>query len=139
MTKQGILLDTHIWIWMINGDHTLTPKSRTLINKSAEKGEVYISTISTWEVSMLEARQKITLGKPCLDWIKTSLKLTGIKAISLSPEIAVESCQLPNNFHGDPADRIIVATARLHDLTVVTRDKKIIKYGQDKYVRTIKA
>jgi PIN domain nuclease of toxin-antitoxin system len=137
--SDKLLLDTHIWIWLINGDPTLLPKTRDLINEAAEQGQVFLSTISTWEVSMLEAHGRITLSKPCLDWIKTSLKLSGIKTITISPEIAVESCQLPNNFHGDPADRMIIATARLHDLTLLTRDKKLIAYGKENYARVVKS
>ena len=139
MPKESILLDTHTWLWLINGDTTLLPKTQGTINSAAAHGKVFVSTISSWEISMLESKGRIILGRPCLDWITTSLSLSGIKTITLSPEIAVESSKLPGNFHGDPADRIIVATARLNGLSVITRDDRILKYSKQNFVKAIKA
>ncbi len=139
MSKQGLLLDTHVWLWLVNGNKTLTPKIRKTINAAVEVGAVFISAISSWEISMLESHKRITLNRPCLDWISTSFELTGIQPLALNTEIAVESCQLPEALHGDPADRMIVATARLNDLSVVTRDAKIIEYSGKNYVKAIAA
>lgn len=87
---------------------------------------------------MLEIKKRIILEMPCLEWINRAIKETRIQVVSLTPAIAVESCNLPNDFHGDPADRIIVATARIEGLTVATRDTHILNYGKDKLLSVIK-
>ena len=71
-------------------------------------------------------------------WVKDSLNQPGVNLSPLLPEIAIESSHLPGDFHGNPADRIIVATARIKNLVLVTRDKKIIKYGEQSYVDCLK-
>jgi PIN domain nuclease of toxin-antitoxin system len=131
---RGLLLDTHVWIWLLEGASELTPYHQNLINKAAKDNMIGVAAISLWEISMLVAKDRIHLEKPVLAWIKDALALPGIELLSLTPEIAVESCQLPDGFHGDPADRLLVATARMHQLTLVTYDQKIVDYAQKKYV-----
>jgi len=98
-----------------------------------------ISAISLWEISMLEAKTRILLDIPCLEWMNKAIKLTHCQIFPLTPSIAVESCSLPGNFHEDPADRIITATARVEGLTLFTRDERILEYSSKKYVSTVKA
>ncbi len=138
MTDHSILLDTHVWIWLVNGDKTLLPKTRKLINETAKKGKIFISAISVWELSMLDVKGRITLGTPCLEWVHRSLALPGMHYAALSPEIAVESSHLPGTFHGDPADRMIVATARVEGYTLLTRDTQILSYSKKKYISAMK-
>ncbi len=76
---------------------------------------------------------------PCLEWIKNAIDYTHAQILQLSPEIAVESCNLPDSFHDDPADRLIVATARVKALSIVTRDKRILEYSKQKYISAIKS
>ncbi len=133
---RSILLDTHAWIWLVNGDANLSKKAINYIQSFVAENNIFLSTISTWELAMLEAKKKIILTSPCLEWINKSLQLTGIQLLPLSPNIAVESSRLPGDFHGDPADRIIVATARIENLTLVTKDSKIIEYSKQKYLVT---
>ena len=135
-----LLLDTHIFIWLINGDEFLSSKARRHIENVLEKeGGIAISAISLWEISMLNSRKRILLNQPCLNWISHSLQAPGIYLSELTPEIAVDSCTLPNKFHGDPADRMIIATARILDVPLMTRDEKILTYSQQGFVRCIKA
>ncbi len=136
---NGILLDTHIWIWFINGSEELTKQARKVITSTLQNNEAHLAAISLWEISMLDAKQRIILEMPCLEWISKSIELTHIRISPLTPNIAVESCQLPGAFHDDPADRMIVATARVEGLAILTRDAKIITYGRHKYVSTIRA
>ena len=96
------------------------------------------SKVATIRVAA-EAKKRITLGMPCIHWIKSSIDEFGITLLPLTPDIAVESCQLPDNFHGDPADRIIVATARIENCQLLTRDKNILSYGKKKHLKAIKA
>ncbi len=83
---------------------------------------------------MLEAKGRIRLSKDCLAWVQEALSAPGTSLVPLTPEIAVESSRLPGKFHGDPADRILVATARLLGATLLTRDERILAYGKGKLV-----
>ncbi len=136
MNNHGLLLDTHVWIWLMLGEK-LNVKAQTLIEKHAESGHLFISCISLWEVSMLAAKNKIHLDRPCNEWITAALNEPQINLITLTPSIAVESAYLPGEFHGDPADRIIVATARIEVLTLLTRDEKILSYSNNKYLNAV--
>jgi len=139
MQTKPLLLDTHIWLWMMNGDVTLSSQSRKLIDAASENQTLFVSVISIWEIAMLESKSKILLESSCHSWIKTSLSMPGIELISLTPDIAIESCNLPGQFHGDPADRILAATAKIENLHLVTRDKKLLAYSTKNFINVIKA
>lgn len=132
--SKSLLLDTHIWLWLLSGDTSLTASLRKPIEEAASHQQLFISAISVWEVAMLQMKGKLKLNLPTAKWVQQALERPEINLLPLSPEIAVESCALPDNFHGDPADRIIVATARLENLVLVTKDEKILKYGKQKFV-----
>ncbi len=132
--EQDILLDTHTWIWLFNGASELSQEVIIQINRAGKQGQVFIAAISVWELSMLVAKNRITLSKPINQWVQESLSQPGVNLSPLTPEIAVESSFLPGEFHGDPADRIIVATARINNLIIFTRDRQILSYGLQKYV-----
>ena len=126
-----IVLDTHIWVWWVHGDPALSASTRALLDSSAPTG-LAVSAISCWEVAKLVERGRLTLPCPVFDWLRQALSYPGIRLIELSPRICVESAQLPGKFHRDPADQIIVATARILDAALVTVDGKILKYPQVK-------
>ncbi|MCH8095648.1 MAG: type II toxin-antitoxin system VapC family toxin [Proteobacteria bacterium] len=126
---RGLLLDTYVWIWLVNGDPELGADALAAIERAAAAGSVLVAAISVWEVAMIEAKGRIVLAKPCAQWVKEALSAPGLALAPLTPEIAVESCQLPGTFHNDLADRLIVATARVGDATLVTRDERILAYG----------
>lgn len=133
---HGVLLDTHVWIWLMEGIN-ISPKHQKMINDTAKNSEVAIAAISLWEMSMLVSKERIRLEKPVLAWIKDALAIPGLTLKPITPEIAVESSALPDGFHGDPADRLIVATARLHQLTLLTRDKNILAYSKKDYLSAL--
>lgn len=132
-----LLLDTHAWIWFIQGSDTIKRNTVKLIESSIQSRTLYIAAISQWELAMLIEKSRIVLNEPALSWIQKAIESLHIKVLPLTPEIAVESSQLPDEFHGDPADRMIVASARIHQLTLVTRDKKILNYAKNKYVKAV--
>ena len=105
---------------------------------AAKTSSIKIASISLWEVAMLAARGKISLEEGTLDWIRKALSAPGILVCPLSPEIAVDSVNLPGTFHGDPADRIIVASARLLNATLVTSDRQILRYAAGEYVKVVR-
>lgn len=133
---NGILLDTHTWIWLMKGEE-LSNKTQKIINDAVNTVGIFIAAISTWEIAMLASKGKIMIEKPVLMWIQDALGLPGIQLKPLTPEVAVESTQLPGGFHGDPADRLIVATARVSQLTLLTRDQKILDYAKDEFLTVI--
>lgn len=138
MSKQNLLLDTHIWIWLMLGEK-LSIHTQKLLEDNAISGNICLSCISIWEISMLAAKNKIHLDRPIQEWVIDALTNPKIHLIPLTPDIAIESAYLPGDFHGDPADRIIVATARKDTLTLLTRDQKILDYSKNNYLKTIEA
>ncbi len=122
-----IILDTHIWVWWVHGDPILSESTLSLLDSSSETG-IGISAISCWEVAKLVERERLTLPCPVLDWMRQALSYPGVRLIDLSPRICVESTRLPGEFHRDPADQIIVATARVLDAPLLTVDGKIQAY-----------
>lgn len=135
----AILLDTHIWIWYINGNSELNKTTRTTISKALHDHKAHLAAISLWEIGMLDKKKRIILEMPCLEWFNKSIEITHIHITPLTPSIAAESCHLPGKFHGDPADQLIVATARVEGLTIMTRDKKILDYSKSRFISTISA
>lgn len=135
---NSLLLDTHVWIWYVNGSNELKKSSHNMITSGLYNNEVCLAAISLWEIDMLENKQRITLEMPCLEWINRFINLTHIRVMPLTPAIATESCNLPGKFHDDPADRMITATARVEGLKLVTRDARILSYGKNKHISTIK-
>lgn len=139
MAEQSLLLDTHVWLWLVQREPTLKPRVVAAIDEAAAGGGVLISAMSVWEVAMLEAKGRISLSTPCESWVATALSLPGVGLVPLSPAIAVASSRLPGAFHGDPADRILVATAREQRAVLVTRDERILAYSAEGHVHTLPA
>jgi len=122
-----ILLDTHIWIWWVHDDPALSSNDRSFIQAN-EKSGIGISIISCWEVAKLVEHGRLELPVSIDEWIRQALSYPGIELMDLTPQIVIESTQLPFPFHRDPADQIIVATARVHQCPLVTADSKILAY-----------
>jgi len=122
-----ILLDTHVWWWAISEPEKLSSVAEETINKSPSD-QRFIAAISLWEFAMMVKKKRIILNMSPKDWFTHAIDNVGTKVIPLSGEIALESCNLSGNFHKDPADRIIVATARIHNVLLVTKDQKILDY-----------
>lgn len=133
-----MLLDTHAWIWYFKGEERLRQsQSFDKIETSIAQNLLFISAISVWELGMLVAKKKIALNEDALIWTNKTLTRKGMNLAALSPEIAIESNRLPGSFHSDPADRILVATARLMDIPLVTADDEIIEYGKLGFVKVV--
>lgn len=131
-----MLLDTHVWRWVIEGTPDLAHATLRRIDQSAGRGELFVSVISAWEIAMLEAKGRVAFDIPCLEWVREALAAP-IRLAWLSPEIAVESTRLPPPMQRDPADRILIATARLEGLSVLTRDRRILDYAANGHVRAL--
>ena len=123
-----IVLDTHIFVWWNQNDPKLTNYHREILEKERPNG-LGICTISLIEIARLVSADRIILPVPIEEWFEIAVAQEGVILISITPKIAVEAQSLPGDFHKDPADRIIVATARVFDCPVVTVDKKILNYS----------
>jgi PIN domain nuclease of toxin-antitoxin system len=129
-----ILLDTHIWVWWVHGDASLTNQQTKWLQENEPDG-LGVSVISCWEVAKLVERGRLLLPCVVADWFDQALAYPGIQLLDFTPRIALESTQLPSGFHRDPADQMIVATARIHDCPLLTADAKILNYP---HVKTLK-
>ncbi|MCF8119436.1 MAG: type II toxin-antitoxin system VapC family toxin [Deltaproteobacteria bacterium] len=128
-----VLLDTHVWIWAHSQTHLLSQNAKALIQRTAP-GERAIASISMWEFAMMVTKGRITVKIDPKRWLHNATTKSGLRIMELTPEIAMEACNLPGDFHKDPADRIIVATARTHKLTLLTKDSKIRVYPNVKAI-----
>lgn len=122
-----IVLDTHVWIWWVHGDPRLSRPAMERLAQ-AEAAGLGVSAISCWEIAKLVARGRLALPSPVDVWLTTALAYPGMELLPISPRIAVESTQLPGEFHQDPADQLIVATARVYGCPLMTADHKIRAY-----------
>ncbi len=139
MTARTLLLDTHVWVWLMLGDSRLGKPARKLLEEAVPDGRLLVSIISVWEVAMLEANGRLILAAECADWVREALLAPGVRLAELTPEIAVASTRLPGKFHGDPADRILAATARETGAALITADRAILDYGRRGHLRALKA
>jgi PIN domain nuclease of toxin-antitoxin system len=116
-----LLLDTHIWIWLLEKSAKIRPA--VLRACSDERNEIWVSPISTWEALTLASKKRIQIPENWAAWL--TLALSGARQAPLTHEIALASCQLP--LHPDPADRLIAATAKVLDMTLVTSDDRLLR------------
>ena len=138
MSKASpLLLDTHAWIWLMEGATGIPAAARGSIEQAANAGSLWVSAISVWEVAMLAAKGRVVFSTDVHAWVRQALAAPGLHLAPLSPEIAVASASLPGEFHGDPADRILVATARALTARFVTADRAILEYGRLGHVSTL--
>jgi PIN domain nuclease of toxin-antitoxin system len=126
-----IVLDTHIWIWWVNGSPELSTEKAQILSSHQADG-IGVSVISCWEIAKLVEKGRLALAVPVDQWIDRALAYAGICLLPLDPKIAVASTRLPQPFHSDPADQIITATAREMDCPLATDDAKILAYAHVK-------
>lgn len=138
-SPRPLLLDTHVFVWLLSGNERLGKRSRKTIQAAAEAGALYLSAISPWEIAVLVSKGRLLLEQDVGEWIQTALALPGISLAQLSPGIAVASSRLPGEIHADPADRIIVATARHLSATLVTADGLLLAYGSAGHMKFLDA
>lgn len=136
---SGYLLDTHIWLWVQLGETgKLDPDLLAELEKRQLRRELYISAISILEIARLVALQQYSLTSSIDDFVAEATTDDGFILLELSPRILIESTRLPGGFHRDPSDRILIATAREHNLTLLTRDKDILRYAKQGHLNARK-
>ncbi len=127
------VLDTHTWVWWVTDDRRLSRRARSAIDKALPRGELHLSMISIWEMAKKVEKGQLALDRPLDDWLETALGADGLQVSEMTRPILIESCRLPQPFHGDPADQIIVATARDLSATLISKDARLRDYP---HVRT---
>jgi len=121
-----IVLDTHVWLWWINRDQQIKPAWRSLIEASDRIG---VSAISCFEVAWLARHGRITLSCSIESWFEKALTGSGVTLLPITPEIACQCVALPGH-HGDPQDRLIIATALAHTAKLISADSKFPLYEE---------
>jgi PIN domain nuclease of toxin-antitoxin system len=129
-----IVLDTHTLVWWVTGDATLSKKAGKVIEREQSGGSIIVSAISAWEIAMLVAHGRLVLSMDVSSWLATVAEIEAVRFFPVDVEIAAKSVELPGEFHKDPADRMIVTTARKLAVPLLTKDDKILNYP---HVKTI--
>lgn len=136
--QRRLLLDTHIWFWLVTANRRkLKAASINKLSATAEHSKLLVSVISAWEIAMLETKGRLGLGVPVQAWVTTACAQPEFELTGLSVPLALDSVSLPGQFHSDPADRFLVATARTQQATLVTYDEKIIAYAKAGHVNVL--
>jgi PIN domain nuclease of toxin-antitoxin system len=120
------LLDTHVLLWWVNGDPRLSSEQLQILEQANEDQPLWVSDISLWEIATLASLKRIELQIPLRDWLERATAPPLVQRMPISPTVAAEVAALPPDFHRDPADRIIVASARVLGANLLTRDDRII-------------
>jgi PIN domain nuclease of toxin-antitoxin system len=128
------MLDTHVWVWWNMNPKKLSPRIRSLIGRPAKYEELLLSAISPWEFSKLLEKRRLAVSCNPEEWIRLAMDMPKLRLVPLSPVISCRSTLLPPPFHDDPADQIIVATAREESATILTADDRIRSYPHVKSV-----
>jgi PIN domain nuclease of toxin-antitoxin system len=123
---QRVLLDTHILLHWAGNSPRLSSLQRQVIEAATAEAPLYLSDITFWEIATLHSLRRISLTVPLRDWLEQIAAPPLIERVRISPAIAAEVAALPDSFHRDPADRLIVASARVMGATLLTQDAKII-------------
>ncbi len=123
-----ILIDTHVLIWLDEGNSSLGKKSRALTDTALQEGELLVSAISFWETAMLVAKQRVEIKMDLEAW-RLNLLAQGLQEAPVDGGLALRAGNLPE-FHGDPADRLIVATALHTSATLLTADERILSWNK---------
>jgi len=134
LEKHKLVFDTHVLLWHMGGHTMLSPRFRTACQHIQKETPILVSPITIWEISLLVEKKRLHLEMDCLDWFEQALLDPGFQLAPITPSIAVLSTRLPGSLHGDPADRLQIATTFEHHAVLVTCDEKILEYGQNHFI-----
>lgn len=124
-----VLLDTHIWLWWLLGDGNLSVSEREKLSEQAMDGKLLLSWVSIWETEMLERKGRIVLLPGLIEWMSKATQPDICRILPADVNVVLKQRELPEDFHADPADRLITATAMLAECSMATRDRRIIESG----------
>ena len=136
-TVDSVLLDTCAALWLMSGAPISEESRSAVLNARAANAGVYVSPFTAWEIGTLVSKGRLQLTLSPEVWFETLLALPGVRLAALTPKVLLASTAMPGLPPGDPADRIIAATARVHGHVVLTRDRKLLAYAQEGHIRAI--
>jgi PIN domain nuclease of toxin-antitoxin system len=134
-----MLLDTHVLVWLLEGDERLAKDVVAHIEQAAQENALLVAAITPWEIAMLVAKGRLTLARDVQEWIDEALAQPGISLVPLDPAISVACTRLPGALHGDPADRMLAATARHWEAILITADEQLLTYGRAGHLKVMDA
>lgn len=135
-----VLLDTHVWVWLMEGvAGRMSPRCLAVIRAATGEGRLFVSPISVWEVAMLVAKGRLALRRDVRSWVSEAIGMEGLRLAALTADVALDGGLLPGTARGDPADRLLIATARGLDATLITRDRATLAYGAAGHVLVLDA
>jgi PIN domain nuclease of toxin-antitoxin system len=125
-----LLLDTHVWLWSVDGDtRRIGRRTRQSLSRGESREAIRISPVSFFELTALHTLGRLRLARPVEQWMQEALEAAGVRIAELSPAIAIDAGQIPRAALADPLDRLLVATARRLDATFLTSDAWILEYA----------
>lgn len=134
---KPFLIDTHVWIWLVFAEPKFSAATLLQLREAHSRKLLYLSPISLWEVALKASRGKLALHVPVRQWMSRGVSVAGLQLVPITVDIAADSADLPAEFHGDPADRIIAATARNAGFTLVTHDKHLLRLAKQGYLQAM--
>ena len=129
-SRGALLLDTHVWLHYVEGLTLLRASVIDAIEEARMEEGVFVSVISVWEIALLVRLRRVALSHSVVRWTEQALARPGIRLLAFTADIAIAAVDLPEPMHKDPADRILVASARLERMTLVTRDQEILAFAK---------
>lgn len=125
-----LLLDTHVWVWSVEGDiRRVGRKARHLLSRAEARDAIRISSATVFEVAALHTAGRLRLARALEQWIRDALGVAGVRLAPVSADIALDAGSIPRAALADPLDRLLVSTARQLDATFVTSDARILEYA----------
>ena len=126
----ALLLDTHAWIWSVEGaDDRIGPRSRRLLARAESRRDIWISPATIFEIVALQTSARLSLSRPVEQWLRDALDSSGGRVAELTPAVAVDAGQIPRSALADPLDRVLAATARQLDAVFLTADARLLEYA----------
>ena len=135
---DSFLLDTHAWIWLQEGFPSISADIVKTVDAARRNDRLFVSAVSVWEIGNLEIRGRVRLHATIEEWLRIAFTIGRLQLLSLDAQIALASTRLPEGLHRDPADRMLAATTRIHNLTLLTRDQSLLDYGRKGHLRVRK-
>ncbi len=136
---SAVLLDTHVLVWLMQGVARISDAKKALIELAGREDRLFVAAITPWEIAMLTEKSRLALPMDVKDWLDAAINRLGIGLVPLSAEISVASNRLPGSFHSDPADCMIVASARHLNAMLITEDRAILAYAAQGFLHATPA